>query len=167
MGSKYNLFEGGIRVPFFARWPGKLPAGSMYPHVVSTLDVVPTALQAAQVAIPPDDLDGFSLLDPVSQGVPTVEDPDLPGQDGRTLFWRWQKDNWAVRKGPWKLVDSAVGRSGTFTDEVWFDYGIVGKKSLFNLEDSPSETTANDRISANPAKAAELEALYNNWKSGL
>lgn len=61
-----------------------------------------------------------------------------------------------------------LGRSiGTFTDEVWFDYGIVGKKSLFNLEDSPSESTANDRISPNPAKAAELEALYNNWKSGL
>ncbi len=67
-----------------------------------------------------------------------TEDPDAPGQDGRTLFWRWQKDNWAVRKGTWKLVDSTVGRSGTFTDEVWFDHGIVGQKSLFNLDESPS-----------------------------
>ncbi|MGC9451987.1 MAG: sulfatase-like hydrolase/transferase [Oceanipulchritudo sp.] len=167
MGSKYNVFEGGIRIPFFARWPGKLPEGAIYPHVVSALDVVPTALQAAQVAIPPGDLDGISLLEPVNLGTPTVEDRDAPGLDGRTLYWRWQKDNWAVRKGPWKLVQSWVGRSGTFTDEVWFDYGIVGKKSLFNLEDSPSESMANDRITANPAMAAELEALYNNWKSGL
>jgi arylsulfatase A-like enzyme len=167
MGSKYNVFEGGIRVPFFARWPGRLPSGSIYPYVVSTLDVVPTALEAALVPDAPADLDGFPLIDPVVAGVPTVEDATNPGQDGRTLFWRWQTSNWAVRKGPWKLVDSAVGRSGTFTNEVWFDYGIVDKKSLFNLEASPSESTANDRITTESAKAAELEALYNSWKNAL
>jgi len=167
MGSKYNVFEGGIRVPFFLRWPGRLPAGSIYPYVVSSLDVVPTALDAALAANVPSDLDGVSLIDPVVAGTPTVEDPSAPGQDGRTLYWRWLRSNWAIRKGPWKLVDSAIGRSGTFTNEVWFDSGIVNKKSLFKLDDSPSESVGNDRISTNSAKAAELEALVNAWKNSL
>lgn len=88
---------------------------------------------------------------------PTVADPDDPTLDARTLFWRWQETNYAVRRGPWKLVDSETGRDASlFTEEIYFDYGLVGKRSLFNLDDSVSETAPNDRIAAEPGLADEL-----------
>jgi hypothetical protein len=139
MGNKYKVFEGGIRIPFMMRWPRALPGGGHYPYVVSTLDILPT-----------------------------VADPGDPSLDVRTLFWRWQGSNYAVRRGPWKLIDSETGRSALlFTDEIYFDYGIVGKKSLINLEESPSETTANDRIDEEPVLADELKALYDAWVNSL
>jgi arylsulfatase A-like enzyme len=167
MGSKYNVFEGGIRIPFMARWPRILPAGNHYPYVVSTLDVLPTVLEAAGID-PASGLDGVSLLDAVLGNRPTVADPDDPTLDARTLFWRWQGTNYAVRRGPWKLVDSQTGRDASlFTEEIYFDYGIVGKRSLFNLDDSVSETAPNDRIAAEPGLADELQALYDAWVNSL
>ena len=51
-GSKYTTFEGGLRVPMIISWPGRLPSGKTYEHVSSTLDIVPTLLDAAGVESP-------------------------------------------------------------------------------------------------------------------
>ena len=62
-GSKRTTLEGGIRVPFAARWPGRLPAGDVYDHPVIQLDLLPTLLAAAGVEAKPDwQLDGVNLL---------------------------------------------------------------------------------------------------------
>ena len=53
-GSKRTTLEGGIRVPYFVKWPGKLPAGKVYDQPVIQIDILPTALAAAQVEIPSD-----------------------------------------------------------------------------------------------------------------
>ena len=50
-GMKGSKWEGGIRIPYAMRWPGTLPAGSVFDHPVSTLDIVPTAVAAAGVAV--------------------------------------------------------------------------------------------------------------------
>lgn len=165
-GSKYNLFEGGIRVPFMVSWPAKLPQGEVYDYLVSSLDIVPTCLEVAQ-AQRTTELDGISLMAPLMDNRPTLPSQDDPSIDERTLFWRWQTNNWAVRRGDWKLVKSGKNRSGTFTDEVYFDNAIVGKKSLFDLNSSPKEILANDRIDTETATAAELEQLYQAWVSSL
>lgn len=60
-GDKGQTLEGGIRVPFFVSWPGRLPAGKTYDSPIITLDVLPTALAAAG-APQPQGLDGVNLL---------------------------------------------------------------------------------------------------------
>src|SRR4029078_12671311 len=60
-GDKGQTLEGGIRVPFFVCWPGKLPAGKVYEQPVVALDILPTALKVAGVALP-EGLDGVDVM---------------------------------------------------------------------------------------------------------
>ncbi len=95
-GFKGSKWEGGIRVPYVVSWPAGLPAGSRYDQPVSTLDILPTMLSAADSQWQPKNpLDGVDLL------------PHLKGQKtqspSRQLFWRrWNTG--AVIDGNWKLI---------------------------------------------------------------
>ncbi len=96
-GDKSQTLEGGIRVPFFVSWPGKLPAGKVYDQPVIALDILPTALAATRRPVPkPDHCNGVDLM------------PYLKGQNEspphEKLFWRFGPQK-AVRRGSWKLVD--------------------------------------------------------------
>ncbi|MGQ0654721.1 MAG: sulfatase family protein [Betaproteobacteria bacterium] len=91
VGKKMDLLEGGIRVPYIARWPERLPAGATTSQVAITMDWAATFLDAAGVAPHPDyPLDGTSLL-----GEPFERD----------LFWRMKyRGQKAVRSGHWKWL---------------------------------------------------------------
>jgi arylsulfatase A-like enzyme len=97
VGEKGMLSEGGIRVPFLVRWPGKLPAGKVYAQPVSALDIAATANALAGL---PDDqqLDGVNLI-PFLTGA----NPNPPHAQ---LFWRFWSQA-AVRAGQWKLLYKA------------------------------------------------------------
>ena len=90
-GGKMDLLEGGIRVPYIARWPARLPAGETTDRLAITMDWVPTFLAAAGVAPHPDyPLDGVDLLD---------------AEKARNLYWRMKfRDQKAVRSGAWKYL---------------------------------------------------------------
>jgi arylsulfatase len=60
-GLKGSVYEGGIRVPFIARWPGMIEPGSSSEHVSAFWDIVPTLAELTS-AVAPDDIDGISLL---------------------------------------------------------------------------------------------------------
>src|SRR5262249_62289379 len=60
-GDKGQTLEGGIRVPFFVAWPGKVPAGKTYDHLVIALDILPTACAVAGAKADAD-ADGVNLL---------------------------------------------------------------------------------------------------------
>ncbi len=95
-GYKGTPFEGGIRVPFLVKWPGRIPAGLVYRCSVISLDVLPTIVAAAGWKLPGDrPMDGVNLL-PYLRG----QNPEPPHD---ILFWR-MRDNKAVRKSNWKLV---------------------------------------------------------------
>ncbi len=138
-GAKGSVHEGGIRVPFFVQWKGRLGPGTVYPHPVIALDVVPTVLAAVgSPAGAEERLDGVDLL------------PYLTGRDGRpheALYWRFG-DQSAIRKGDWKLV-RARGDS----------------EQLFDLAKDPGETE--DLIAKEPEKANELAADWSAWSSTL
>ena len=92
-GMKRDLYEGGIRVPMLARWPGKIRPGSVTPHVSAFWDVLPTICEAAGLD-PPKDIDGLSFL------------PTLLGSQQEPhehLYWEYARKR-AVRKGKWKAV---------------------------------------------------------------
>ncbi len=93
-GEKGDLYEGGIRVPFLVRWPGRIPAGRTFEPPVSSMDLFATAAKAAGVDLPPN-LDGVDLI-PFLAG----EKADRPH---KTLFWR-QGNKRALRVDNWKLV---------------------------------------------------------------
>jgi arylsulfatase A-like enzyme len=78
-GDKGQTLEGGIWVPFFVSWPGKIPADRVYDQPVWALDILPTACTVGSAKVD-NDLDGVNLL------------PYLTGEDTKTpheaLFWR-------------------------------------------------------------------------------
>ncbi|MET0650062.1 MAG: sulfatase-like hydrolase/transferase [Pyrinomonadaceae bacterium] len=110
-GQKFDLREGGIRVPALARWPGRIPAGRTHEQVAVTMDWTATILAAAGASAHPDyPLDGQNLL------------PVLGGERAafeRTLFWRNDVQA-AVRAGRWKYLKADAKTERLFdlqTDE--------------------------------------------------
>jgi arylsulfatase A-like enzyme len=94
------MWEGGLRVPFIARWPGHLPAGRVTDEFLTSLELFPT-ICAATGAMPPAGvkLDGFDML------------PVLRGETGsrrKEMFWQ-RRDDKAARVGNWKWLESARG----------------------------------------------------------
>jgi arylsulfatase A-like enzyme len=92
-----DLLEGGIRVPYIARWPGRVPAGRTTVQLAITMDWVATFLEAAGVAPHRDyPLDGTSLL-------PVLERPEAAID--RELYWRMKfRNQRAMRAGRWKYL---------------------------------------------------------------
>lgn len=138
-GFKSTLREGGIRSSFVMQWKGTLPAGRVVNTPVTALDILPTALAAAQVKVPATAaLDGVDLL------------PYLTGKSeappARNLFWRYG-DQYAIRQGDWKLVRSM--------DQV--TKPPVLKTGLYDLSRDPAE--ARDLSAEYPDKVKELQDL--------
>jgi arylsulfatase A-like enzyme len=95
-GIKRALYEGGIRVPTIARWPGRIKAGSESDHISAFWDFLPTACDVAGVEAP-GDIDGISYL------------PELLGKKQRAheyLYWEFHEGatKQAIRMGKWKAV---------------------------------------------------------------
>ena len=106
-------FEGGVRVPFLAAWPNGLPGGRTINTPVSTLDIVPTAIDLAGVPVTHmtrQRFDGVNFVDLVNAKAVKTEvadslkyQPLRVGAGDRPIFWR-NKDNAGVRVGRWKMV---------------------------------------------------------------
>jgi arylsulfatase A len=93
---KRDLYEGGIRVPMIARWPGKIKSGSESAHISAFWDFLSTACDVAEIA-PPDYTDGISFL------------PDMLGKEQLKhdhLYWEFMEKGGrqAIRKEKWKAV---------------------------------------------------------------
>jgi arylsulfatase A-like enzyme len=146
-GSKRTTLEGGIRVPFFVKWPAKVPAGKAYDSPVIQLDVLPTALAAAGVEPKADwKLDGVNLL-PHLTG-------DAKAAPHDALYWRFGAQM-AVRKGDWKLVKyDANAEDGKGTSPA----------RLYNLADDIGEKA--DLAAKRPEKVKELQAAWDRWNEG-
>lgn len=133
-GWKLTLFEGGLRVPLFMRWPERIAAGQQISVPVAHIDVMPTLLAAAAADLPTDRIiDGVSLLE-AAEGEGTVMRPD------DALYWSSGSYR-AVRAGDWKLQVEAAR----------------GVKRLYNLADDPTEQT--DLSAQLPERVAALESL--------
>ncbi|WP_421737296.1 sulfatase-like hydrolase/transferase [Caulobacter sp.] len=143
-GWKATFFEGGVRVPYYMRWPKTLPAGAIFSSPVSHIDMFATAAGAAGAAVPTDrPIDGVNLL-PFMTG-------KTPGRPHEALFWR-SGDYRMVRAGDWKLqlLNLPDGKG----QKVW----------LFDLASDPTERR--NLASANPAKVTELKALLTERDKG-
>jgi arylsulfatase A-like enzyme len=138
---KASVWEGGIKVPAFVRWPGKIKPGTSTEQVAITMDWTVTFLSLA-AAKPPADfpLDGMDLM-PVMTGKNKV----IP----RVLYWRLtqRKNEKAVRMGEWKYLVDASG------------------EYLFNLRDDPFEKT--DLKAQKPEVFNSLKKKYADWENSV
>lgn len=99
-GSKSTMWEGGLRVPFIARWPEKLPAGKVSDEFLTAMELVPTLLAACGAQAPEGvKLDGFDML-PVLQGETK--------SSRKEMYWQRRTDK-AARFENWKWLESAKG----------------------------------------------------------
>ncbi|GAB1453461.1 hypothetical protein MASR2M47_35170 [Draconibacterium sp.] len=111
-GYKRDLYEGGIRVPMLAWWPGKIEAGSTNEHISAFWDVLPTFAELAGVEAPAN-IDGISFL------------PSLLKKEGQKkhdyLYWEFHEQGGrkALRKGDWKLVQYNVFDTEKTTTELY------------------------------------------------
>jgi arylsulfatase len=147
-GYKQDLYEGGIRTPFIARWPGRIKAGATSAVIGAFWDMMPTLCEIAGAPVPPG-IDGLSIA------------PTLLGQAGQKLheylYWEYhgQGSAQAVRFGDWKAVRNNVKKTPDATPE------------LYNLARDPSETTnlAGRRPETAAKAASYMKAAHSpSWE---
>jgi arylsulfatase A-like enzyme len=151
-GQKGDTWEGGIRVPFFVRWKGHLPAGKVYDEMVAQIDVLPTALAAAGAEVDPAwKLDGVNLL-------PYLEGKN-PGNPHAALYWRFGPQR-AITSDGWKLVQG-YDYTGPDQSTNSVAYTRVTPLMLFHLAEDPNETT--DLAAQYPERVRALDAQWQAW----
>ena len=140
VGRKFDLLEGGLRVPQICRWSGRIAPGTVTNQVCITMDLTATCLAAAGVPpVPRYPLDGVDLLPVLTGGAKEFE---------RTLFWRMRhRYQRAVRRGGWKYLK------------------IAEREFLFDIEYDPRER--GDLSKKQPELLAELRALWEHWDRGM
>lgn len=139
-GYKRDLYEGGVRTPMIAWWPGKIKAGSQSDHISAFWDLLPTFADVAGAEVP-SSIDGISFL-------PTLMDQKDQKQH-EFLYWEFheQGGKQAVRQGKWKAVKLQVFGSENPTIEL-YDLSVdIGEENNIAAE--------------NPEKVKELEDLMN------
>jgi arylsulfatase A-like enzyme len=140
-GEKFEMFEGGIRVPMLMQWKNHIAPGNVFSKPVVALDIYATAAKAAGIKLPPSlKLDGADLL-------PFLKD-DKSGSPHERLYWRFVNKR-AIRVGDWKLVQ----------------HFRSGKVELYNLAEDIGETA--NLAGQRPEKLRELEAAYARWNGQL
>lgn len=157
-GTKLSLYEGGIREPLIAAWPGHIPAGRVDEHsVIMNIDLLPTLLTLAQVKPP-----GGVTFDGLDRAPAFV--PGQPLDRPEPLFWEYGRNetaykypgiarnrspNVAVRVGPWKCLVNADG----------------SKAELYDLAADPNETT--DVAAEHPDRLRSLVDAAVRWRRSL
>ena len=138
-GLKGSLYEGGIRVPFIAHWPGKIRSNQQSDHLAANYDLLATIAEIVDVQTTMD-TDGTSFL-PLLLG--KTEDQKIPPY----LFWDFAGygGQMAVRMGKWKGLKRGLRKKDKVTLE------------LYNLEEDIGET--NNVTSQHPEIAAKIEQI--------
>ncbi len=159
---KGTAFEGGVRVPFVARWPGHIPPGTVVHEPAMTIDVLPTIAHLVGAPLPERQIDGLDIT-PLLLGQPGARSPH------EALLFYYGSELRALRGGRYKLV--LPHRSQTL-DGPAGSGGIPGKYrqvdvplALYDLVAEIGETT--DVSAAHPEVVARLQALAEAARKDL
>lgn len=149
-GNKASVYEGGVRVPLFVRWPGHFPAGAKVGAQCSHVDLFPTFCDLAGVDVPNDrTIDGQSLVPLLTSGkgerhheyVYHAWDRYFPNPDNR----------WSISDQRWKLL-CQVGKGVTGSRKNW---------RLFDLQNDPGEKK--NVVAKHPEISERLRTEFVRW----
>jgi arylsulfatase len=157
-GRKGTTYEGGVREPFLARFPGRIPAGSVSRGVGSTLDVLPTVAGLSGAPLPPNSLDGIDIW------------PMLTGQkqqlDREALLYF---DNVHVQCARWQRWKLHVARYNSAAYNPAPPGGRMNlplpAPELYDVEADPEESY--DVAAENPIVVAEIRARIERLVAGF
>jgi len=139
-GLKGTVYQGGIRVPFFLRWPRAVKTGSNVDRLAAHIDITPTLLEACGVPRPAGiKLDGESLL-------PLIRNPAADWKD-RTVYFQWHRGDRP------ELYRSCAARSQR--------YKLINGKELYDLRNDPGEQS--DVSRSHPEIVSRMRAGYEEW----
>lgn len=157
-GSKHDVWEGGFKVPFLVRWPGKVPAGSVCDDMISVADILATTaaivgekLPAAAVAAE-DSHNALAAFTGAKNAAPTRDHMFIHSADG--VF--------AIRKGPWKWIEGVP--VSDLKPGVRKSRANQYQPQLYDVKEDPAETT--DVSAKRPEVVKELSALVNRYRDG-
>ncbi len=159
---KGTAFEGGVREPFIARWPGKIPAATVKPVPAMTIDLLPTIANLTGAELPKDRIiDGRNMWPLLSQQNAVTSPHDA-------LYFYWGKELHAVRQGRWKLhlphpyrhLEEA-GKDGRPGRETQQKIGLA----LFDLDNDPGES--NNVANRHPEVIKELMKFVEQAREDL
>lgn len=143
-GIKGTMYEGGIRVPFLARWPRALGAGRIITTPTHPIDLLPTLAAVAGLGVPTERApDGVNLL-PLLTGTGSIAE--------RTLCLQWHRGNVPQR------FNNGVALTSRWK---WYRPALDAPEELYDLERDPGETT--NVATGHPDLVAELRAAYEAW----
>jgi len=144
-GYKRALYEGGIRVPMIARWPGMIETGSVSDHISAFWDFLPTCCELVGMEAP-GDIDGISMV-PTMLGRPDEQ------REHEYLYWEFheQGKRQAVRMGHWKGIRQNVAKNPD------------GPIELYNLEKDIGEE--NNVAARHPSIVAKIEASMESART--
>jgi arylsulfatase len=153
-GLKGSVYEGGIRVPFIARWPGRIKAGSTSDHISAFWDFLPTCCELIGQD-PPDEIDGISIL-------PTLLGHHQKQKEHEIMYWELGGQQ-AIRMGDWKAVRTRPGRKIELYDlstDIGEQHDLAGEKpeivaemtELFETARTESDVFPLPKVESSPAK---------------
>jgi arylsulfatase A len=161
-GAKRDLWEGGHRVPFLARWPGRVPAGAVSDEVICHVDFMATVAAMLGVTLPPDaGEDSFSIL-PVLFGEKSAK----PVREATVHHSCSGK--FAIRKGDWVLIEAPSGDDNRRAGEPsWFkqERGYSAETAagaLCNLREDPAQRK--NHFADEPGRVSELHGLLARYQ---
>jgi arylsulfatase A-like enzyme len=146
-GQKSTLWEGGLRSPLIARWPGKIPAGRVSDEFLTTLELMPTLAAISSPHAPREEpnrsplknvtLDGYNMLPTLAGTAPSPR---------TEMFWEFRGQK-AARIGNYKWIEAKQGRG------------------LYDLASDLGEKQ--DLTAKLPDKAAEISARWTAWRQSM
>jgi arylsulfatase A-like enzyme len=165
---KSTIHQGGFRVPFIARWPGRVPAGAESGQTICLVDVMATIAEMTGLPLPKPDVgceDSFSFLPNL------LGKSDAPSRDALVMQNLW--GTYAVRKGNWKWIEGVPGmitRNGKWVkihelpenERAALDFSK--DEALYDLSKDPGEKQ--NVLKAQPEVVKELRAILNETRKG-
>jgi arylsulfatase A-like enzyme len=160
---KKTTWEGGIRLPCIARWPGMIPAGTVCHEPAMTIDILPTVAKLAGAELPKNAIDGLDIW-PLMAGEPGAKCPH------EALYFYWQHHLQAIRSGRWKLhfphkYDTLAGKPGGKDGKPAEYTEQKTPLALYDLESDVGETK--NVADQHPDVVRRLEALAEQAREEL